>query len=314
MDKTPQPVFIIGKHRSGTSWLGNLLAEHPEIYGVQKPDRHGIWESLYFTHVAEVFQTIDTTTETGFEEWADFISRTNYFRFSPLSVSELSEVGPAPFDVLFHRLMDRASRKKGATVWIEKSPPHTLVASYIAKAFPTAKFIAITRNFEDWLRSSIKHSKRTGRLGSDSVLSRLYLIAKLVGERVLYEAAIDSLKEEYGDRVLHIRYEDLRYEHRDTKQKIFSFTDVGSLSDRISSKYEPNSSFESREDKRTESVLSGAEWKLARFIQFSLSLFPSEGTRLLTMLLLRIRDVRGRPTLDWFFRPNAVEENEPSPQ
>jgi hypothetical protein len=142
----------------------------------------------------------------------------------------------------------------------------------------------------------------------------LYLIAKLVGERVLYEAAIDSLKEEYGDRVLHIRYEDLRYEHRDTKQKIFSFTDVGSLSDRISSKYEPNSSFESREDKRTESVLSGAEWKLARFIQFSLSLFPSEGTRLLTMLLLRIRDVRGRPTLDWFFRPNAVEENEPSPQ
>jgi hypothetical protein len=298
--------FIIGKHRSGTSWLGNLLAEHPEIYGVQNPDRHGIWESLYFTHVAEVFRDIDTKTEAGFAKWIDFMSRTNYFRFSPLTEMELCQIGPAPFEMLFHRFMERASQAKGASMWIEKSPPHTLVASRIADAFPTGQFLAITRNFDDWLRSSVKHSKSTGRLTSDRPLSRTYLLAKLVAERSLYEAAIGSLKEKYRDRVLHISYEDLRHKHSDTKDRIFSFLGIGSLEERVRSKYEPNSSFDSRESKRKESVLSESEWEWARFVQSSISLIPPSGAAVLTNLLLRIRDLRGRPTLDWFFRPEAA--------
>lgn len=298
--------FIIGKHRSGTSWLGNLLAEHPEIYGVQNPDRHGIWESLYFTYVAEVFRKIDTNTEAGFAKWIDFMSRTNYVRFSPLTEMELCQIGPAPFEMLFHRFMERASQAKGASMWIEKSPPHTLVASRIADAFPAAQFLAITRNFDDWLRSSVKHSKRTGRLISDRPLPRIYLIAKLIGERLLYEAAIDSLKEKYRDRVLHISYEALRHEHSKTKDRIFSFLGIESLEERVNSKYEPNSSFGSREDKGKEGVISEVEWKWAQFVRYSTCLIPSIGSALLTTLLLRIRDLRGRPTLEWFFRPETA--------
>jgi hypothetical protein len=306
MEEGCRPVFIIGKHRSGTSWLGNLLAEHPEIYGVQNPDRHGIWESLYFTHVAEVFRNVDTETEAGFANWVDFMSRTNYVLFSPLTETELCMIGPGPFEVLFRRFMQWASQAEGASMWIEKSPPHTLVASHIADAFPAAQFLAITRNFDDWLRSSVKHSKRTGRLPSDRPLPRIYLIAKLVAERSLYEAAIDSLKEKYRDRVLHISYEDLRYQHSETKKRIFSFLGTGPLEERLSSKYEPNSSFNSRESRRKESVLSGAEWGWARFVQSSISIIPSGGAEILTNLLLRIRDLRGRPTLDWFFRSGAA--------
>jgi hypothetical protein len=306
MEEYSRPIFIIGKHRSGTSWLGNLLAEHPEIYGVQNPDRHGIWESLYFTHVAEVFRNIDTTTEAGFAKWVDFMSRTNYVRFSPLEEIELCQIGPASFEVLFHRFMERASQARGVSIWVEKSPPHTLVASRIADAFPAAQFLAITRNFDDWLRSSVKHSKRTGRMTSDSPRSRLYLIAKLAAERSLYEAAIDSLKEKYRERVLHISYKDLRHKHSETKQRIFSFLGIGSLGDSLRSKYEPNSSFGSREDKRKESVISEVEWKWARFVQSSTNLIPSTGSALLTNLLIRIRDLRGRPTLDWFFRPETA--------
>ncbi len=306
MEDSSCPTFIIGKHRSGTSWLGNLLAEHPEIYGVQNPDRHGIWESLYFTHVAEVFRNIDTRTEAGFAKWVDFMSRTHYVRFSSLPEDELSEIGPAPFEVLFQRFMNRAAQAKGASIWIEKSPPHTLVASRIADAFPTAQFLGITRNFDDWLRSSVKHSKSTGRLTSDRPLPRTYLIAKLVAERSLYEAAIDSLKEKYRDRVLHISYEDLRHQHSRTKDRICSFLGIGSLEDKVSSKYEPNSSFGSREEKGKESVISEVEWKWARFVRSSTNLIPSTGSALLTNLLLRIRDLRGRPTLDWFFRPETA--------
>jgi hypothetical protein len=306
MSEDSRPVFIIGKHRSGTSWLGNLLAEHPKIYGVRNPDRHGIWESLYFTHVAEVFHNIDTTTEVGFEKWVDFISQTNYVRFSPLTRDELFQIGPAPFEVLFNRFMNRASQAKGASIWIEKSPPHTLVASHIAEVFSAAQFLAVTRDFDDWLRSSVKHSRRTGRLTSDHPLPRTYLIAKLIGERFLYEAAIESLKAKYRDRVLHVSYEDLRHKHSETKEQILSFLDVGSLDDRVNSKYEPNSSFDSREDKEKENVISAAEWRWARFVRSSVNLIPPAGSSLLTTLLLRIRDLRGRPTLDWFFRPETV--------
>lgn len=306
MSEELRPVFIIGKHRSGTSWLGNLLAEHPKIYGVQNPDRHGIWESLYFTHIAEHFRSIDTTTEQGFEAWIDFMSRTNYVQFSPVSVNELPEIGPAGFDVLFRRFMNRAAQKKGVPMWIEKSPPHTLVASSLAEAFPDAKFIAMSRDFDNWLRSSVKHSERTGRLGSDNAICRMYLVAKLIGERLLYEAATDSLKEEYGDRVLHISYEDLCRRHDEIKEQVLSFLGTHAFGENVKSRYEPNSSFDSQEKKDRENVPSGIECRWARFVWTILRLIPPTGASLLTRLLLRIRDLRGRPVLDWFFRPEEI--------
>jgi len=189
----PRPIFIIGKHRSGTSWLGNLLAEHSEIYGVQNPNRHGIWESLYFTHVAETFRNVDTSTKAGFSRWAAYMGRTNYVRFSAVDAEELGTLGPAPFPDLFQRLMDRAAQNRQKSVWIEKSPPHTLVATQIANFYPNARFVAVSRTFDDWLRSSVKHARKIGRSSADHGLARAYLIAKLVGERCLYDAAIARL-------------------------------------------------------------------------------------------------------------------------
>lgn len=294
-------IFIVGKHRSGTSWLGNILSEHPEIYGVQNPDRHGIWESLYFTYVAELFRDVDTSTESGFEKWIEFMSRTNYVRFSSLSPRALSELGPAPFEVLFARLMDYASREKGARIWIEKSPPHTLVASHIAEIFPEAHFIAITRQFDDWLRSSVRHSKRTGRLVSDHRLARVYLIAKLVFERFLYESEISFLEEEYGNRVIHINYEDLIERHEEVKKSILSFIGAKSVVNNIKSKYKPNSSFSSESEKKKKTVISSFEWKWAYIVQKTVSMIPINCAMFLKKVLLRIRDIRGRPKLDWYF-------------
>lgn len=44
----PLPVFVVGRNRSGTTWLANQLCEHPDIAGVQQERRHGIHESAYF--------------------------------------------------------------------------------------------------------------------------------------------------------------------------------------------------------------------------------------------------------------------------
>lgn len=44
----PLPVFVVGRNRSGTTWLANQLCEHPDIVGVQHERHHGIHESAYF--------------------------------------------------------------------------------------------------------------------------------------------------------------------------------------------------------------------------------------------------------------------------
>ena len=134
----------------------------------------------------------------------------------------------------------------------------------------------------------------------------MYLVAKLIGERFLYEAAIDSLKEEYGDRILHISYEDLCRRHDETKEQVLSFLGTHAFGDNVKSRYEPNSSFDSQEKKNRENVLSEVEWYWARLVRYELRLLPKSAASLLTRLLLRIRDIRGRPALDWFFRPEEV--------
>ena len=47
----PRPIFVLGRHRSGTTWLSNVLAAFPEIYAPAHELHHGTHESAFFSHL-----------------------------------------------------------------------------------------------------------------------------------------------------------------------------------------------------------------------------------------------------------------------
>lgn len=294
-------LFIIGKQRSGTSWLGNILAEHPDIYGVRNPMRHGIWESLYFTHIAEDFWRVDTMSTAGFEKWCQYMANTSYVDHSNFEAEELSKLGPARFEELFRRLMDLASKKAGAEVWIEKSPPHTLVALRIAEYFEGAKFIVVWRELKPWLRSSVKHAIRRGRISADTKCARLWLISKLVVERWLYEGNAHVLKQKYPNRVLGVRYEELSADRDGVVREVLEFLGMKGNPRDLTSPFAPNTSFKDREARTEYDVVGDFEWEVAESIYSALVRLPVGATLPLTSFLMWIRDIRGRPKMDWFW-------------
>ncbi len=45
---TITPIFIVGTNRSGTKWLSNILANHPDVAAVQTERTLGIVETYMF--------------------------------------------------------------------------------------------------------------------------------------------------------------------------------------------------------------------------------------------------------------------------
>src|SRR5210317_987322 len=60
------PIFSLGVARSGTTWLGNILCEHPEIIGAQHELHWGIHESHIYSNKMY---------------WRDFSDKNNYIKF-----------------------------------------------------------------------------------------------------------------------------------------------------------------------------------------------------------------------------------------
>src|SRR3954453_14062117 len=59
----PRPIFVLGTARSGTTWLGNLLIDHPQVAGVAALEHHGMVESHLFDHTRYAMPGVMTAGE-----------------------------------------------------------------------------------------------------------------------------------------------------------------------------------------------------------------------------------------------------------
>ena len=119
------PIILIGTHRSGTTWFGDILSRHSSLAYWVEP-RH-IWS------------------------WGN-----NY-----KSDDELAESDASP--VISHHIRQRFElfvhdqKKKGL---FEKTPSNCLRIPFILKIFPDAKFIHVARDGRAVLKSTIARYNR----------------------------------------------------------------------------------------------------------------------------------------------------------
>ena len=137
------PVFVLGLQRSGTTWLANVLANHPAAVAVQAEDHFGIHESIFFSHFARAFG--DLGDDSNFRRFAEEFVTSDYYLLTGLSADWLLRSRPRTYPDAFRGVMDEMARRAGAELWVEKSPTHTLLAEELAADFPDARFVGIER-------------------------------------------------------------------------------------------------------------------------------------------------------------------------
>lgn len=154
----PTPVFVLGVQRSGTTWLANILAQHPRAVAVQSEDHFGILESIFFSHFARAYG--DLNDEINFRHFAADFTTSDYYVVSGLEPQWLSQIRPRNYAAAFRAVMDEMARRAGSDLWVEKSPAHTLLAEQLAADFPDARFVAIVRQTRPTIASQLWLSGR----------------------------------------------------------------------------------------------------------------------------------------------------------
>jgi glycosyltransferase involved in cell wall biosynthesis len=121
----PNPVFIIGSPRSGTSALGWALAEHSELWTDQETDI--FFYLLEYPHVERAFE-VATQRLDG-----------NWLGNHGVTVDQFLEYLGVGLNALL-------TSTTGGRTWVDQTPANTYVVERLGRMFPQARFIHLLRD------------------------------------------------------------------------------------------------------------------------------------------------------------------------
>lgn len=152
MQQGAEPIFVVGMNRSGTKWLSNLIANHPDVTAVQHEDHTGILETNAFDAWSSKFP--DPGLGDDYVALAEAWVRADFFRITELPQDFFYRLDPRPRDAveMFRQLMEAFTRRQGRARWLQKIGPW--FAEEARRRFPNAHFVTIQRDREEVLRSS----------------------------------------------------------------------------------------------------------------------------------------------------------------
>ena len=136
----PQPIFLIGCPRSGTSVLNALLQLSPEVAGLPG-EGHVLWKALH---------------HPKYHSW----------RSNALAAADVTDFDRAFFSAAM-RTIARGRR------FLDKTPKNSLRIAYLAGLFPDADFVFIKRQGADNVNSLIQGWRAAPRFVTYGVPTRL---------------------------------------------------------------------------------------------------------------------------------------------
>jgi len=281
-----RPLFILGKQRSGTTWLANQLCEHSLIAGVRHKQHHGIHESAYFSDVYGRYGNL--SYKPNFVEFVEVVAASDYFRLLGVDKEFLYSLWPATYEDIFRKVMDVYAQRQGATYWLEKSPDHTVLVEKLSTIYPDAKFIAIIRDVEDVVSSTIVRYSRIKR-------RRLTIMQNVFGW-VYNKKVIESFAEK-SDKIHVTRYERLKANTESVLREMCNFLEIDFDEAMLEQAFERNTSFKGGKDRQQ--VLSTREKDLIKWVARCAQVLPLPVMNQLKYVQSKIKSRRGLPR--WFF-------------
>jgi hypothetical protein len=196
----PFKIFVIGSGRSGTHWLGNILASYPSV------------------HI--------TVEKAPIFPWV-------------VEMAQRPEMEPQLFPKLVRRYRAE-HRAVLPRHYVDKSHPNLWIAEKLADEFPEARFIAIRRRLQGTVASMLKHAgvrrwaeawdedPRPNRfLGVTESLQPLYrsmsIAARCAVRVIAHSREIERLRAALGPKLHVLEYEETFVDPRGEFDRISGF-------------------------------------------------------------------------------------------
>jgi hypothetical protein len=284
------PLFVLGKHRSGTTWLANQLAAHSAIAAVTHPRHHGVHESAYFAYIVGRYGPV--SDRLNYEELVTVLERSDYFQLAGFGRQEMLDLWPSSYEGLFRTLMGRFAARNSARYWLEKTPTHSLLVSELASHYPDAKFVAVQRDLTAVVASTIRH---------ENALGNHILIIRTVFGWLYYSRVLHAFGRK-SERMLEVEYDDLQRDLEATLRDICRFLAIDFEAGMLAERFAANTSFTSNRERQA--TLSGMDRGLIRVSRALFTLVPLP----LMRLMMRARWSASRPLPEWFFADPRGED------
>ena len=194
---SPRAFFILGRGRSGTTWLARALTQHPAIAvapeGLFVLNLFGRYASRPLTPRALERFCADLLRERRMHSWHLQRERlTERLRALPEPVRYSQACATV------YRSYAEDTLGRGELSWIgDKNPLHALFGDRLARLFPDARFIHVSRDHRDNVRSF-----RAAAFDLDHGGALAYRWRR-------YNDEVLRLRERAPERVLSLRFEDL---------------------------------------------------------------------------------------------------------
>jgi len=234
MSKTKAPLIIIGMHRSGTSLIAGLLHKAGIFMGYKQDDNN---ESVFFQRLNEF---IFRQANASWDNPHNFLFIDQSFKDYARRLIELHLKGLRRVQYLGPLRFFRYKTIKDIDFpWGWKDPRNTFTVDIWKEIFPEARIVHVFRNPVDVAESlkNREHRLRNKGLGLKARVKEFLLKGKVYpcwSVRVLdileginlwcqYTEKALSLDKEFGDRILHIRYETLLETPEESFKRILKF-------------------------------------------------------------------------------------------
>ncbi|MBI1317460.1 MAG: hypothetical protein GC168_00740 [Candidatus Hydrogenedens sp.] len=204
-------LFVIGAPRSGTTMLERMLSSHSMIQGGPEPH--------LLTPVAHLGPW-DKVEKAPYDHILAAESQKLFIEQLPNGEQDYWEACRAYCDVLYGRFL---AAKGSKTICMDKTPAYALILPFMAKVFPDAKFVVLTR-----------HPLAMFSSFANSFFDGDYQVAHEHNPLVeRYVPALAAFLRQTDVPFFHVRYEDLVKDPESWFQKICDYIGVPFEADAI---------------------------------------------------------------------------------
>jgi hypothetical protein len=126
--------FVVGPPRSGSTLLARMLGSHSKVYS--RPEPHLLTPLAHLGYYAKV-------DKAPYDALLASESTREFVADLPRGEQDYIDACRAYSDVLYHRML---STRPDAKLFLDKTPAYSLILDFMARIYPHAKYVIITRH------------------------------------------------------------------------------------------------------------------------------------------------------------------------
>jgi len=225
-------IFVLGYGRSGTTMMGHILGNHPDVYMFRELNFfEKLWDRkherpLSVTEAADLAARLIYINRHGYGILKD---HSNYMEKGRKIVDGIAEKTLTPIGI-YETFLRHTTAANGKNIPCEQTPGYVFYLDEIIKLFPEARIINMIRDPRDVLASRKKKWRQYGLRIEPVPLHRTirtWVHYHPISNSFLWKSAVKAAQPFVDDGHVHlVKFEDLLSNPEDEVQKVCDFIGI----------------------------------------------------------------------------------------